>query len=58
MQPTLAAIVSKLTVKISKSVRPTLLKVNMVNGTKTIKETSLVINIELKKTIKTKSNTS
>ena len=57
MQPTLAAIVSKLTVNIIKSVRPILLKVNMVKGTKTINETSLVMNIEEKKQVKVRKHT-
>ena len=57
MHPTFAAIVCKETVSIVKSTLSTFFKANIVKGMKIIKETSLVINIELKNTMKTKMRT-
>ena len=58
IHPTLAAMVSKLTVNIIKSSLSTFFKANNVNGTKIINETSFVMNIELKKQVNTKNKTS
>ena len=58
MHPTLAAMVSKETASIAKSVLPTFFKAKIVNGTNRIKETSFVMNIELKKHMKTRTETS
>ena len=58
IHPTLAAMVSKLTANITKSSLSTFFKANKVNGTKIINETSFVMNIELKKQVKTKNSTS
>lgn len=58
IHPTLAAIVCKETVKIIKSTLSTFFRANIANGTKIIKETSLVMNIELKKQINTNIKTS
>ena len=58
IQPILAAIVCKDTVIIIKSNRATFLRANIEKGTKIINETSLVMNIELKKQVKTNNKTS
>ena len=57
IHPTLAAIVCRETVITVKSILSTFLKANIANGTKTINETSFVMNIELKKQMKTKRKT-
>ena len=57
MHPTLAAIVCKDTVIIVKSILFILIKANIEKGTNIIKETSFVMNIELKKQMKTKNKT-
>ena len=57
IQPTFAAMVCRLTVNMTKSILSTLINANMLNGTKIINETSFVMNIELKKQVKTKNNT-
>ena len=58
MQPTLAEIVSKQTVSMHKSILLTFFNASIENGTNMIKETSFVINIELKKQTKTSTKTS
>ena len=57
MHPTLAAIVCSETVIIIKSSLSNFFKAKIAKGTKIIKETSLVINMELKKQVNTKNNT-
>ena len=56
IHPTFAAMVCRETVNIIKSVRSIFFKANIANGTNIIKETSFVMNIELKKHMKTRSN--
>ena len=58
IHPTLAAIVCIETVNIIKSSRLTFFKANIEKGTNIIKETSFVINIELKKQVKISKTTS
>ena len=58
MQPTLAAIVCKQTVSMHKSNLLTFFNASIENGTNMIKETSFVMNIELKKQAKTSMKTS
>lgn len=57
MHPTFAAMVCKETVSIIKSNLSTFFNANIENGTKMINETSLVMKIELKKQVKTKTMT-
>ena len=57
MHPTFAAIVCRETVSIIKSNLSTFFNANIENGTKMINETSLVMKIELKKQVKTKTMT-
>jgi hypothetical protein len=58
IHPTFAAIVCRETVRIIKSVLSTFFNANIENGTNMIKETSFVMNIELKKQMNTKIKTS
>ena len=58
IHPILAAIVCRETVNITKSILSTFFKANMANGTNMIKDTSLVMNMELKKQMKTNTKTS
>jgi len=57
IQPTFAAIVCNETVNIIKSNLSTFFNANIEKGTKIINETSLVMKIELKKQVKTKTMT-
>ena len=57
IHPTLAAIVCNPTVKIIKSILSTFFNAKMAKGTNIIRETSLVMNMELKKQVNTNNKT-